>query len=376
MTDPGGKLRLGVVLDAALEGWTSMDYIGEMLVETLTREHAQEVAVSALQPRTPALFGGLAGPARRARQNVDRLIARCLTYPLVVGLKRFDFDAFHITDHSYGHVVRTLPSERTGIYCHDLDALKPLLRESSKWAPHRRALAWSVLWGLQQAAVVFYNTEHVRKQISGLGLLDEKKLVHAPLGVASEFNAIAPIDDELEGCLPPGRYVLNVGSGIPRKRLELLIRTFAILRSTERDIFLVQQGARFTEAQLSLAATLGVRPVVVSLSKLSRRALAHLYRRAVLVVLPSEREGFGLPLIEALACGTPVLASDIPAFREVGGDAASYCDSADPSVWAMKIIELLRGSLPETKTQRLAQSARFSWSLHAETILSAYRALA
>ena len=62
---------------------------------------------------------------------------------------------------------------------------------------------------------------------------------------------------------------------------------------------------------------------------LDRDELADLYRRAALVLLPSDREGFGLPVVEAMACGTPVVASDIPALREIGGDAAAYCAPGD-----------------------------------------------
>ena len=61
---------------------------------------------------------------------------------------------------------------------------------------------------------------------------------------------------------------------------------------------------------------------IVVLPFVDRATLAAVYRRAALALLPSEREGFGLPLVEALACGTPVVASDIPVLREVGGDAA------------------------------------------------------
>ena len=62
--------------------------------------------------------------------------------------------------------------------------------------------------------------------------------------------------------------------------------------------------------------------------------LAALYRRAALVLMPSEAEGFGLPLVEAMACATPVIASDIPVLREVGAEAAVYCAVADVPAWS------------------------------------------
>ena len=70
---------------------------------------------------------------------------------------------------------------------------------------------------------------------------------------------------------------------------------------------------------------LGLTDAIVVLPMLDRATLAAVYRRSALLLMPSEREGFGLPVLEALACGTPVVASDIEALREVGGFAASYC---------------------------------------------------
>src|SRR5204863_273063 len=77
--------------------------------------------------------------------------------------------------------------------------------------------------------------------------------------------------------------------------------------------------------QQRLSRTLGLADHLVCLDDVDEPTLAALYRRAAIVLQPSEREGFGLPLIEAMACGTPVVASDLAALREVGGDAVRYC---------------------------------------------------
>ncbi len=285
-------------------------------------------------------------------------------------------DVFHLVDHSYGHVAHFLPAHRTGIYCHDLDALRPLTAGSA-WTLSTRALARSVLRALCRVAVVFYSSSPIRQEILERGLLDERKLVYAPYGVAPEFGPADTPDPLVDHGLPPGPFLLHVGSGAPRKRLDLLFRAFAALRQDWPTLFLVQQGAKLTREQQALLNHLGIGAAVIRFPKLPRASLAHLYRRAKLVVLPSEREGFGLPLIESLSCGTPVLVRDLPVLREVGGRAASYCNEHEPLGWATAIGERLAiPDSPEAIAQRLEQAALFSWSKHAQTILNTYEALA
>jgi glycosyltransferase involved in cell wall biosynthesis len=117
---------------------------------------------------------------------------------------------------------------------------------------------------------------------------------------------------------------------------------------------------------------------LVQLPFLERPQLAALYRRASVVVLPSDREGFGLPVVEAMACGTPVIASDIPALREVGGTAATYVPSGDVHRWAEALAGLRREDAdPETRGRRraacLSAAAKFDWRRYAGQMAALYR---
>jgi glycosyltransferase involved in cell wall biosynthesis len=108
----------------------------------------------------------------------------------------------------------------------------------------------------------------------------------------------------------------------------------------------------------------------------TRSALAELYRRATVVAVPSAAEGFGLPVAEALACGSVVLASDLPSLREVGGDAAVYCAVGDVPAWASTLGAVLDGTLAVPgREARLRQGGRYTWTSHAESIALAYRRL-
>jgi glycosyltransferase involved in cell wall biosynthesis len=124
-----------------------------------------------------------------------------------------------------------------------------------------------------------------------------------------------------------------------------------------------------------------VADAIVHLPFLERPELASVYRRASLVLLPSDREGFGLPVVEALACGTPVLASDIASLIEVGGDAVAHCDPADLACWVSTTLGLLaeREEQPEEWEQRrqrgLKTAARFSWRAYAAEMARIYQSV-
>jgi glycosyltransferase involved in cell wall biosynthesis len=144
------------------------------------------------------------------------------------------------------------------------------------------------------------------------------------------------------------------------------------------DTRLIRAGGQFTAEQRVRARDLGLLDAIVVLPFVDRATLAAVYRRSALLVMPSEREGFGLPLLESLACGTPVVASDIPALREVGADAVTYCAVGDVDAWTAAI-----GALLEERTRRpddwrarqergVGRADAFSWSKYAREIAALY----
>ena len=141
-------------------------------------------------------------------------------------------------------------------------------------------------------------------------------------------------------------------------------------------------GGAFTSAQLERARELGIEQRIVVLPFITRPVLAAVYRRAALVLLPSSREGFGLPVIEAMACGTPIVCSDLPVLREVGGLAAESCAADDPAAWATKIAALLdeREHHPYAwaarKAAGVSRASHFSWERYAAAMRTIYRDVA
>jgi glycosyltransferase involved in cell wall biosynthesis len=153
----------------------------------------------------------------------------------------------------------------------------------------------------------------------------------------------------------------------------VLLDVVAAVRAHHPELHLVQIGGEWTDEQRRQIERLGIEGAVTQLRGLTRETLASLYRLASVVLQPSEAEGFGLPVVEALACGAEVVASDIPVLREVGGPAVVYCPVADVGQWAETVDQLLRepGSAPSHGV-RLTQSGKYSWQEHARIISSTY----
>jgi glycosyltransferase involved in cell wall biosynthesis len=381
MSNTDNPLRLALLMDPLEEDWPSMDLAGEALHEQFHGPLAEQVWVTSVRPKLVPLARRLPGARqRREALNVDRVLTRFLAYPARVALRTRGQDAYHVVDHTYAQLVHALPPERTGVYCHDLDAFRSVLEpEKEPRAAWFRAMAWTSLKGLQRAAVVFHSTQAVREELLRHGVVPAERLVHAPPGVSSEYGpepVPGDISDELLRPLGGRPYVLHVGSGIPRKRLDVLLEVFAALRHRHPDLRLVQQGAALTDAQRDLVTRLGLGDVLLQPPKLDRATLAGLYRKARVVLVTSEAEGFGLPVIEAMACGTPVVASDLPVLREVGGDAVTYAPVGDVGTWTEAVHRLLQSAEPgAARSQRISRGRGYSWTNHARTILDTYRRL-
>ena len=144
-------------------------------------------------------------------------------------------------------------------------------------------------------------------------------------------------------------------------------------------------GGTLTPEQAQQARDLGVADAIVTTPLLDpaarrdRATLAAIYRRAALVLQPSEAEGFGLPVAEAMACGAVVLASDLEVLREVGGEAAVYRPVGDIPAWSEAALDLLehrQGPSDAWRARRaagLARAPRFRWSAHVDQLVAIYR---
>jgi glycosyltransferase involved in cell wall biosynthesis len=374
-------VRVGVVCDLREEGWHSMDLVADMLLETLPLVSSDEIAATRLRPPMIRRWTRLpiVGGSRRARLG-DRLTGRLWDYPRWLRSRRGDYDVFHIVDHSYAHLIRSLPAERTIVTCNDADAFDAAREGSASRLDPSRLLAAHVLDGISRASHVACISEATRHDLMATGRVDPARTSVVYLGAHPSCTPApdAKADAEIDRQLGPRRFeILHVSSTIPRKRIDILLEVFSRFRKRQPAARLVRVGGPLTRAQQRLAERLGVVDAVVQLPFLERPHLAALYRRASVVVLPSDREGFGLPIIEAMACGTAVIASDIPALREVGGTAAIYCPPGDVARWADTLAEFQRQQMdPAVRERRraacISAASKFEWKRYAAQMTDLY----
>jgi glycosyltransferase involved in cell wall biosynthesis len=411
--------RLAVVCDYREENWPSMDLVADMLLSHLQRDYAQRFDATRVCPPMRRRLTKQRSEAREQRSesrsqnsevriqksesgsrnsgfaarrfNADRFLNRFWDYPRLARGLSSEFDLFHLVDHSYGQLLHELPAERTVVTCHDLDTFQCLL--SPEQDPRSflfRKMMQRTLAGFRQAARVTCDSVATRDELLAHGLIGPERVVVVPNGVhpscspeadpAADGEAAQLLGDTddlkaNERANTASFEILHVGSTIPRKRIDVLLRVFAAVRKEFPAARLVRVGGPFTTEQERLVAELGLARSIVILPNLRREVLAAVYRRAAVLLQPSEREGFGLPVLEALACGTPVAASDLAALRETGGDAVEYCPVSDLASWTDAVSRLLveknrpRG---ERRAAGLAQAAKFSWAEYAHKMVEVY----
>lgn len=178
-----------------------------------------------------------------------------------------------------------------------------------------------------------------------------------------------------EGEAPTGPYALFAGAIEPHKNAALAIDAIA---GAPAEVRLVMAGPWSRRRLLRLrrrAAERGVGGRVDWLGYLPAGRLAAVRAGALAVLVPSLKEGFGLPVLEGMAGGVPVLASDRPSLREAGGDAARYLPPEAPAEWSRAIAELAadEGLRAQMATAGAAQVARFSWRRTADAVADAWR---
>jgi alpha-1,3-rhamnosyl/mannosyltransferase len=245
-----------------------------------------------------------------------------------------------------------------------------------EWLTRENALhqRFVVAPALRSAARVVTSSEFARERIARHVRVPLERIEVVPLGVDPVFGPGA-VDEHVLARLGVKRpYVLTVGTLQPRKNLEAALTAFELL---DDGLQLVVAGARgWSDAEL--VARLGnarAADRIKLAGRLSDDDLVSLYRGAGCLIYPSRYEGFGLPPLEAMACGTPVVASNATSIPEVVGDAALLAEPDDPATIAAAVEDAL-ARREELAARAREHAAQFTWGRTADALTRVYEAVA
>jgi glycosyltransferase involved in cell wall biosynthesis len=234
---------------------------------------------------------------------------------------------------------------------------------------------------VRRAQLVIAVSDHTRRDIVLAYGVPPEKVIAIPNGIDPDWTRVP--DDELARWRAerrvPARFLLFVGTVQPRKNLVTLLQALARLHD-ELDWPLYVVGARgWKESPVFRAVQeLGLERRVVFVGYAPPEELRYWYSAATLFVYPSLYEGFGLPVLEAMACGTPVITANRSALPEVAGEAAVLVDPTDASALAGAIAALAADERRRAFLARagLARARAFTWERTARATAEAYRAVA
>jgi glycosyltransferase involved in cell wall biosynthesis len=286
----------------------------------------------------------------------------------------------HIVDHGYGHLAFSLDGRRTVVTVHDTILLKLAAGELPGPRP-----GWTILGhrlslrGIRRAARVLTDSEATRKDFLRFTGSDPARVVTVPLGISPHFQPGPDRGPDPDGVATRPLRILHVGHTGFYKNIEGILRAIPpISRTVGRPVVFVKAGTPFTAGQRQLIGELGIGTQVEHLGMVPEAQLPGVYREADLLLMPSWHEGFGLPALEAMACGTPVVVSDRGSLPEVVGEAGLIVNPQDDVQLVYGVVRALTdGRLRAELRQRGVDRVRsFTWDRTARQTLAHYRAVA
>jgi glycosyltransferase involved in cell wall biosynthesis len=293
--------------------------------------------------------------------------------------RRLALDVLHLPGVSVNASMPALPlwrAVRMVVTVHDLSPLH-FPREILPGARHR--VFYRVMLGaVRRAAHLLSDSRATRNDLVTLLGVPVSRITIAPLAADPCFTpSPVPLEDARGAPLADGGYVLHVGGPVPMKNLPRLLSAMVELwaRASTAAPLVCVSSLPFDPVALCPAVARH-RARVHVLTDVDSRFLVWLYQHASCLAFPSLYEGFGLPVLEAMASGCPVVASRVASLPEVGGDAAVYVEPRDVDAIRLALHDVVGDTerRREMRASGLAQAGRFSYAATAVATLGAYEA--
>jgi len=354
------------------DGQHSMQRFGTMMLQGLT-----DARISAELIRPEAFFGKLEFVGDHVGKWL-RYIDKFVLFPRRLGrVLSAGYRLVHICDHSNAVYVSQIRGAPVVVTCHDLLAVRGALGEETDCPASftGRYLQRWILQKLGEATAVACVSRATMRDAERL--IDHQnghpKLRLIPNGLNYPYAKIsAEIADlrlkGIHGLSPTRPFVLHVGSNLRRKNRAGVLRIFSLTKK-DWDGQLVLAGQALTRELWSLSAELGLSDRIVEIVNPPSEILEALYNSAIVLLYPSRFEGFGWPIIEAQACGCPVICSNREPLPEIGGEAVLLREIDDEKGFAADLLRLLN---PAERERWSEKSRRNAENFRADKMIADY----
>jgi glycosyltransferase involved in cell wall biosynthesis len=338
-------------------------------------------------PRTPGIFG-ISRYSYEIQKRIPGVVFNNITCPwipnpylggilkgITLPLEGFRHSVKgrikHIASQGYAFTAPFLRRGPVMLTCMDLIPWTYYKVRTPTWKANVRSI--------RQIGHIIAISEYTKNElIDQLGIPEERIYV-TPIGV--DHQKFHPVTDPVRPAYlnPEDRILLYTGSEEPRKNLGVVLRALKDLIRELPDVKLIKAGGPGSgispELCINEVNRLGLQKHVIFTGTISDTELLALYNIAEAFVFPSLIEGFGLPPLEAMACGCPVIASDRTSIPEVVGDAGILLDPEDPNAWCTAMCKVLNEPAirEDMKRKSLVRAAMFSWEKCAQKTHELYR---
>lgn len=356
----------------------SMDVCADNLVANLQalRPHWQ---ITEIAPEPWGEEKNLWQSGTGARKYYERL----WRHPRAVS--RLEGDIFHIIDHSNAHIVYWLKRKGAAVVvtCHDLVQFvyPEILRDQARF-PAISMASWKYsVSGMKYSDRIIAVSSNTARDITQMLGIQPERVAVVPNGVDTYFRPLplaelAEIRQRYEG--KAGTFcLLNVGSTHQRKNIPTILQALLSLREKGISTKLWKVGDEFTAEQAAFIQSHKLDSNIAFMGKPTKETLIKLYNAADALIAPSLYEGFGLTVLEAMACGTPVIAANTSSLPEVVGDAGILVEPLDVKA-IVETITYLKNNLDyqmALKQKSLERAKQFSWKESATLTAQLYEEL-
>ena len=322
-------------------------------------------------------------PGNSFLNGLKKYYQRYWNYPQNV--KKKDVDIFHIIDHSDGHLAYWLKDTRKPVVvtCHDLvNFVQPENARSQARIANVSMAVWKwAVKGLRKADHIISVSNHTAKDIKQILNIKPEYITIVPNAVEPRFHQLPSTEivafRQQHHISPEQFCLLNVGSNQPRKNFITVLKVLKELKDKGLNIHLFRTGPELSDEFKIFIQTHNLSDCITDFGRPSNTTLTKIYNAADVLVSPSLYEGFGMTLLEAMACGTPVITSNATSLPEVAGDAGIVVNPTD--VYAI-IEAVCRVQNNEEYRQELIKKGLervnlFTWEKTAEQVAQGYEKL-